>query len=193
MHRGGGAVCIGALSDPGAHLRLMTNTCGYHSADCPYQVGQAWEVAVRPCPDLRPPHLEDVAIVKARLLGEEEDLRGFILDRVTPWRGSIQVIFDDLIEFTGNGSGYISESTGVPKSSTGFWFPDRDLTFQAQPRQAYYAHDGFRHLSYVGTAPAIPIIKAGILVRVSLAKWWRQREADPSFEYRCYAQFSGWY
>jgi len=188
MHRGG--VCIGALSNSGEHLRLMTANCDYHSANCPYVVGEAWDVDVRACPDLKAPHLEDVAILNARRLGVENDLQGFILNRITPWRGSIHVLFDGLIDFTGSGSGYVSDSTGLPRSSTGFWLPDRDLVFK-KPRPAYYYE--FRYLSYVGTATAVAVIRAGTLVRASLAKWWRPPEADPSFEYRCYAQLSGWY
>jgi len=191
MH--GGTVCIGALSDRGESLRLMTGNCGYHPTDCRYRVGEAWDVAVRACPDLQAPHLDDVAVLEARYLGMENELPAFILGRVTPWRGSIHVLFDGLIEFTTNGSGYISESTGLPRSSTGFWFPDHGLIFRAQPRPAYYAGDGFRYLSYVGTAAAVPVIRAGTLVRVSLAKRWRPPDADFSFEYRCYAQLSGWY
>jgi hypothetical protein len=44
-----------------------------------------------------------------------------------------------------------------------------------------------------GMEAPVARIEAGQLVRVSLAGWWRPREADPGFEERCYAQLSGWF
>jgi hypothetical protein len=112
----------------------------------------------------------------------------------TRWEGPIHFLFDGKIRFTRSGAGYISPDD-VPVGATGFWIADSKLTLaeDGQGNSAYYSNSGVRHLSYVGTQEAIEEIGAGQLVRVSLARWWRPRDADPSFEFRCYAQLSGWF
>jgi Dual OB-containing domain len=191
MH--GGRVCIGGMSDDGKSFRLMTTTCDYHDSPCPYRVGEVWDMNVGPCANLEAPHLEDVAVLAAVLVGAASNLREFILERTEPWRGGVDCIFDGKIRFTGSGSGYIAQASGLPAISTGFWFPDRDLRFRDGRRPAYSSDGDVRYLSYVGTADPRPVIETGTLVRVSLAKWWRPQDADPSFELRCYAQLSGWF
>jgi ATP-dependent DNA helicase RecQ len=190
MH--GGRVCIGGMSDDGRSFRLMTATCDYHGGTCVYQVGEIWEMDLQPCPNLEAPHLEDVAVVAANRIGVRPNLRDFVLQRSEPWAGGINCIFDGRIRFTSGGSGYIAQSSGLPGISTGFWLPDTELRYIAQPRGAYSPQGDGRYLSYVGTVPPAATIVAGTLVRVSLAKWWRPQDADPSFELRCYAQLSGW-
>lgn len=191
MH--GGRVCIGGMSDDGDSFRLMTANCEYHAGGCPYHVGETWEMDIHPCANLEAPHLEDVAVISATLVGAAPNLRGFILERTEPWTGGIDRIFDGKIRFTVSGSGYIAQPSGLPSISTGFWIPDRDLLFSQVPRPAYTPHGDRRYLSYVGTGNPQPVIQSGTLVRVSLAKWWRPHDADPSFELRCYAQLSGWF
>lgn len=191
MH--GSRVCIGGMSDDGRSFRLMTANCDYHDGACPYRVGEVWEMNVQPCPNLEAPHLEDASVLAGTLVGPNPNLREFVLRRSEPWAGGINVIFDGKIRFTASGSGYIAQASGLPSISTGFWVPDKDLHYSAAPRPAYSAHGDGRYLSYVGTANPLPVIDAGTLIRVSLAKWWRPRDADPSFELRCYAQLSGWF
>jgi len=93
---------------------------------------------------------------------------------------------------TGNGVGYISPAD-VPAGATGFWIPDSPLKLDVDDRDKRGYYTNHRHLSYVGTEEEVDVIQAGQLVRVSLARWWKPRDADPSFEERCYAQISGWY
>lgn len=190
---GGGRVCVGGMSEAGESFRLMSSVCGYHNKSAPFQVGQAWEIRHHKCEHLEPPHLEDVAIDEAKLIGTTEDLRKFVLERATPWQGGIDKIFDGKLQFTGSGSGYISHGGGLPSSSTGFWIPDRDLRLGDESGRSYSPAGDRRHIAYVGTAEPRAIIPRGSLVRVSLAKWWKPREADANFEVRCYAQLSGWY
>lgn len=189
----GSKVCIGGMSDAGDNFRLMTAECDYHNKDCPYQVGQIWEMTVRPCEKLEPPHLEDVAVVRAELIGNEDVVRAFVVARVGPWKGGIETIFDSKIRFTGSGSGYVSHAGGLPSASTGFWIPNKNLQFTNNPRPAYSPTGDGRYLSYVGTTEPIQVIPMDALVRVSLAKWWRPPGADSSLELRCYAQLSGWF
>lgn len=192
----GGRVCIGALTEEAASIRLMNSSCSSDTADkCPFMVGEQWEVTYSPCGNRKPPHVEDVAVEAAQKLGVSDDLIGFILARSTPWQGPIEGLFDGLIRFTGNGGGYISAASGIPPLATAFWLPSTVLKLSTDDRgkQGYYSPYSQHHLSYVGLAPAIPQINVGQLVRVSLAGWWRPSNSDPTFEERCYGQLSGWY
>ncbi len=191
----GGRVCVGALSEAGENLRLMNEACSSdRDQDSPYKVGDKWEITCEPCGPRRPPHLEDIAVSKAKNLGRIDALAQYILKRAKPWKGTIETLFEGRIQFTRNGAGFISEA-GIPTGATGFWIPSSDLHLDHDERNkaGYYSQGDYRHLSYVGVQDTINIIKAGQLVRVSLARWWRPENADPDFEERCYAQLSGWY
>lgn len=191
----GAKVCVGALSDQGEYVRLMNRSCESDQAgNVPYRIGQWWQVDCDACGDQRPPHVEDVSVTSARRIGEEEKLGDYLLNNTTPWKGTMDVLFDGKIRFTMNGGGYIS-SAEIPDRATGFWIPSEPLRLDTDDRDklGYYARFN-RHLSYVGTSDdLVEVIEPGTLVRVSLARWWRPPNADPTFEERCYAQLSGWY
>jgi ATP-dependent DNA helicase RecQ len=188
---GGGRSCIGAISESGKNLRLLSQHCGYQAS--PFQIGQVWDVTIDEC-DIKPPHIEDVAVLGQALVGVEADLSAFILAHVRPWKGGIQDLFEGFIRFTGTGSGYVAEHSGLPATATGFWLPNSELILERVPRgELYGPPKDYRHLKYVGFERTIPNIPADTLVRVSLAKWWKPQDADASFEERCYAQLSGWY
>lgn len=191
----GGRVCVGALSEAGENLRLMNKDCAAEQGhSCRFMVGEEWEITCDACGPRRPPHVEDVAVSKAIQRGSVASLAEYILKRATPWKGTIDTLFEGNIQFTGNGAGFISEA-GIPAGATGFWIPSDDLRLDHDDRDkaGYYPEHDFRHLSYVGVQDPIDVIRAGQLVRVSLARWWRPQDADPGFEERCYAQLSGWY
>ncbi len=191
----GGRVCVGALSDDGVSIRLLNSKCDFNrDQDSPYQVGEKWEVVCTPCGTRKPPHVEDAAVTEANRVGTEKNLVGYILQCAKPWKGSIDILFEGKIQFTQNGAGYISESA-VPAAATGSWIPSSNLLIKKDDRGkvGYYPQNDYRHLSYVGVQDPVEQIKAGQLVRVSLAGWWKPQDADPGFEERCYAQLSGWY
>ncbi len=69
-----------------------------------------------------------------------------------------------------------------------------DLRLSVDGGGSYYHHvAGYedRRLKYVGAERAIPVIPAGTLIRVSLARWWAPEGSE--MEERCYVQLSGWY
>ena len=110
-------------------------------------------------------------------------------------RATGRAIFDGVIRFTWNRSGYISLQNPLPRCSTGFWVPDRPLALVQSGNKASYHYeraDLILRVSYVGTVPAVDNIPAGTLVRVSLARWWRPEDV-PDLEERCYVQLSCWY
>lgn len=187
---GGGRVCIGALSEAGENLRLLNATCGYETSLL--QVGQRWEVTFSRCP-ITAPHSEDVAVIDKALVDAVPDTKAFILKTVNPTKGGIGELFDKKIAFTNSGSGYISPSA-IPAAATGFWILTSALHVEHTPRGVLYGpKNDYRHLKFVGFQEPVLVIPAGTLVRVSLAKWWKPKEANPDFEERCYAQLSGWF
>lgn len=190
----GARVCVGALSDTGESLRLMNPRCESDiGANSPYKTGEWWKVTCEPCGTLPPPHVEDVAVSASSRVGEEANLTRYLIGATKPWRGPIDSLFDGKIRFTGSGAGYISRDA-IPTGATGFWIPNSPLRLEVDSRDKHgYFTDYSRHLSYVGLQEEVDVIQPGQLVRVSLARWWKPRDADSSFEERCYAQLSGWY
>ena len=188
----GNSRCIGGLDSNGASVRLLTSSGSYYCASAPFLIGQDWEVGYTPKLNLIPPHVEDVLVHSSRLVGNNANLRAHILNLVVPWTGGISQVFGGLIRFTGSGSGYVSKEGGVPNQSTGFWLPDCDLHLRSDGKHYDYGTSPpCRGLAYVGESPAIRLIPANTLVRVSLARWWRPDAAEPDFEERCYPPVSG--
>jgi hypothetical protein len=108
------------------------------------------------------------------------------------WEGEPDVLFDGMLKWTDNGSGYINKAA-VPSHSVGFWVPDKELKksiYYDKPRYSYRSSKGWRSMPYVGFDEPIEIIPSGTLVRVSLARWWDREGAT---ELRCQLQVSGWY
>ena len=187
----GSARCIGGLAEDGTSLRLMLKS-GQWDDTSPLHIGSVWDLHFEKHPHILPPHVEDVIVSKGEKVGEIENLRDFIVANASVWRGGIDAIFDGKLGFTGAGNGYVNELRGSPAVSTGFWIPDRDLTLRTDGK--HYDYPRFwqkRGLSYVGEPAAANSIRAGTLVRVSLARWWKPEDVD--IEVRCYAQLSGWY
>lgn len=192
----GGMFCVGGLSaDDGTSLRLLQPNGLNQPPDSPFDTGEIWVIDGRRKPDCVAPHIEDFLVTQKHLLGRQPLLAQFLLKRVNPWRGSPDRLFDGLIRFTWNRSGYISRRNQLPGCSTGFWLSDRTLSLDQQGEKAsyHYASPALTYrISYVGTAPARATIPPGMLVRVSLARWWRPDDA-PDCEERCYLQLSGYY
>ena len=187
--------CISGLTNDNQQIRLLTVDGHQWQNDSPFEVGQIWDMDFQPSPDLVPPHLEDVLVSRQSFLREEPNLKRHLLNRVTPWKGGIDQIFDGVLDYTMHDNGYVCKRLGLPSLSTGFWLPDRDLTLREDGKHYDYK-DGMwrRGLSYVGEEPKPPVVlRAETLVRVSLARWWKPENASPDFEERCYAQLSGWY
>lgn len=191
------AACVGAISISGKYLRLL-NDGGYNQPiDTEFEVRQVWDIEFETRHDMRAPHLEDVIITSKNLKGTLKDELTMlnIVERFKAqvWRGSPDVLFDGILQWTDSGSGYVSEEGKVPNHSVGFWIPDRNLTkriFYEKVRYNYPKTIGWRSLPYVGFENAIDTVPANTLVRVSLARWW---DTNGTTENRCSLQLSGWY
>jgi hypothetical protein len=187
-------ICIGALAiETNQSLRLLEPDGRNHPLTTEYQVGQIWDITFTKRTDVILPHVEDVLVSKATFVREGKNVRDNLVLRVTPWRGEPSALYDRLIRFTQNGSGYICERVGIPSMSTGYWIADRPLVRADDADKVRYAYSVDwppRILTYVGTGQPLSQIPSGTLLRVSLARWW---QPGPDFESRCYLQLSGWF
>lgn len=200
------AACIGALATNGKYIRLL-NEGGYNQPiDTEFEVRQVWEIEFEERINKKPPHIEDVIIKSKKLKGtlkEELTMLQMVQRFNAPiWKGSPDTLFDGLLNWTNNGSGYINEVGGIPRHSVGFWISDQPLKRHIlsgqrddgsewkSTRYNYPNVNGWRNLPYVGFEESIEIIPAGTLLRVSLARWW---DTNRTTEDRCSLQLSGWY
>jgi len=187
-------VCIGGLThDENKNVRLIPSGHRNHPADTPYDIGQVWDLDFHPSPEVTPPHVEDVIVTKERYIAQVPNLLEILTERVKPWQGNPEQLFDGFLTFAESGKGYISQLKGIPKVSTGFWLPSRPLDKIASfDKTNYFYNSRFGRFSmpYVGFALPIDQIPAGTLIRVSLARWWPPPGTN---EKRCYLQLSGWY
>ncbi|HTK08123.1 MAG TPA: hypothetical protein VL485_13210 [Ktedonobacteraceae bacterium] len=196
-----GLWCVGALTlSSNRSLRLLTRLGAHQPQDTPLEVGQIWEMSWRRAYDPQPPHVEDVRVLEQKFVGLQTNLYGTLLQRVRPWLGSPERLFDGRIVLNG-AAAYICKSAGLPARSTGFWLPERPLVFCTIRGRPYYAltygaSAGPAHMqhtlriAYVGGEHVVPEIPADALIRVSLARWWKLYENE---EKKCYLQLSGWY
>jgi hypothetical protein len=188
------AACIGGLTlDANRSVRLLQKDGQNHPRDTDLEIGQIWEIEYKEQENKTPPHIEDILVSKRTLIGEQKNLKNYLITRVKPWKGGIENLFDGLVRFTRHGSGYISETVGIPKVSTGYWLSDRPLeNTESQSNKVKYRYD-VRSITYVGFGTPIAKIPIDALIRVSLARWWKPDNSDEDLELRCYLQLSGWY
>ena len=191
------AVCVGALGFDGRSYRLLDEN-GYNQPhDTQFEIRQIWDIYFRERQNPTPPHTEDILVYSKKLTGtvKRELTMLDLINRfnVSVWRGSPDILFDDCLLWTNNGSGYITIESQIPNRSTGFWIPDKDLTkriFYDRVRYNYPNVNDWKSLPYVGFEESVEIIPADTLVRVSLARWW---DRNGETENRCALQLSGWY
>lgn len=190
-------MCVGAILQDGTGIRLLDAFGQNQPENTLFEIGQIWDLVFTNRPNTRDPHNEDVYVHYATLKsGPITDLRSYLLNKikVKVWQDSSDNLFEGEVGWTGNGSGYVCERIGTPDHSVGFFICKNDLEYDDDKHYIIPSLNPFLHsrrLAYVGRVPAIPIIKAGTLVRISLARWWKPEDVD--IEERCYIQVSGWY
>jgi len=192
------AACVGGVLANGRLVRLL-NEYGYNQdSDSDLEVGEVYTITFNERDYNRPPHVEDILVTSMSYkftFSSIQRMVDYLQEKlnVTIWRGSPDNLFDGKLQWTNNGSGYISENGEVPNCSVGFWIPDRNLTkriFYEKVRYNYPNVNGWRSFPYVGFNEPIDTIPSGTLVRVSLARWW---DRNGETEDRCSLQLSGWY
>lgn len=192
--------CVGAIgTETGRFVRLLDEYGNNQPIDCDFEIGEIWDVDYNERYNLTAPHTEDILITSksyTQQRANRENLSEWIQNNFPNkiWRGNPDTLFEGMIRFTSSGSGYINHQHGVPDFSVGFWISDRNLTrrdYQGKVRYSYPSTGNWRSITYVGKDEPIETIPAGILMRVSLARWWSPDDSD--LEERCYLQLSGWY
>ncbi|MDQ1301538.1 MAG: ATP-dependent helicase RecQ, partial [Chloroflexota bacterium] len=195
--RQGSGACIGGITFEGQSVRLIAaNAATNEHAGLEYSVGEVWEIEATPAAQVIPPHVENIVVHARRRLGAMPGPIPFIEERMPPVAGGIARLYEGLAQSVPGGPLFIAQRTGIPAFSTTFWRPDQPLQRDEESKRIRYRYptpDGGRTLTFVGFQEPLDLIPAGTLLRVSLAHWWRPRDAGDEIEQRCYVQLSGWY
>ena len=191
-----GQCCVGGLTLGGRHVRLLTESEENQPEDTDLNPKQAWEIEFSERPNNITPHIEDILVSNRVSKGRLKDsitVKDFIQKRQIPiWNGHPDSLFDSLIQWTPNGSGFIDGDGGIPNHSVGFWISDRDLRRRDYNgiRYQYPQSEDWRSLKFKGFQEPVDIIPAGTLIRVSLARWVTLNKNENQ---KCWLQLSGWY
>lgn len=192
MHHG--QCCVGGLTFEGESIRLVMEDGQYPPEDTDLTPGLVYTMQFTFKSNTEPPHVEDVLVESYKLCGSLQKLTlDFIEELELPiWKGPPEELFDGKLQWTDNGSGYISEED-IPAQSVGFWIANKPLKksiYYDKVRYSCNINGTWYSLPYIGYDEPIEAIPAGTLIRVSLARWWDQNGAT---EPRCSLQLSGWY
>lgn len=189
--------CIGGIAENGRSVRLnVPQKQKVTNFNHEYEIGDVWLIKNFAFPyKLCAPHTEDINIIQKSMVKKEDDLLGSIERLMPPVAGGIDGIFDSLVNRAASGRLYIAPK-GVPQYSTMFWRPDGALHLEMSPggtfRYVFKGEEGNSFFSYVGAEKAAPVLPAGTLIRLSLARWW-QSPKEPELGEVCYVQVSGWF
>jgi hypothetical protein len=193
--RMGCGVCVGgAIEATGLPVRLLPRNGICHKQSTPFRIGEVWEMSLRPRPGLDPPHTEDHDEWGAKRAGEVPDLFGFITRMARPHIGEPPGLFGGLLRFRSTGSAYLPKVGPRPPGSIAFWQTPRALVHAEYEGRHRYRLAGQPPLTvtYVGFEPPLPVIPAGSIVRLSLARWWANPNTPAEGEV-CSLQLSGWF
>src|SRR5215831_18753553 len=145
------AACVSGLTiDTNRSIRLLRTNGFNQQENTPFEVGQIWELDFHPASQITPPHIEDVIVTRERHIGQLTNLSTILKQRVKLWQGEPKQLFDGILVFDKR-SAYVSESTGIPKCSTGYWLPNEPLDITQKNEKPYYQikYDVYNH--YQGT------------------------------------------
>ena len=193
----GKTACVGGLVLSNNRLVRLLNPGNWDQyADTNLDIGDVWDIQFTDRQDIESPHIEDIIIQSKNYIRNIGDISYYIINcGITIYRGSPNNIFNGLLVWTGNGSGYIGNKENLPVNSVGFWISDKDLILDKDEKHYNYSADNpfgtTKRFPYVGFEPIVQRIPSGTLMRVSLARWWKPEDSD--IKERCYLQLSGWY
>ena len=192
--RMGGGVCVGGMIEStGRSVRILPPGGFCHPPDTAFQVGDVWQMTLRRRDGLEPPHTEDHDESCAMRLGSIEALARFVQRVGAPYTGEPAGLFGGALRFRNAGSAYLPKVTPLPDRSVEFWITPRVMVHSMRYDKSRYQMQGRPSLSlpYVGHDTPLPMIPAGTLVRLSLARWWTNPQA-PEEGPGCSLQLSGW-
>ena len=213
MHQG--RCCVGALQVerapndqliPLRNWRLLRRDGTYPMlAGTMFRVGEIWRLLLSPSPShkLKPPHLEDARVFRAKRVGHLGEPLAANLYQILqrnpeiPFvRGSESQLFGGKLQRDDpdkSWSRYITPDD-PPTHSTSFWMPDFDLYVEEYfGKLRVFRRETMLGIRYVAVEPRIQaggVIPKGSLLRVSLARPWRP---DLNTPLRCYMMLSDYY
>ena len=114
--------CVGGILGNGEFVRLLDSNGSNQPIDCDFEIGQIWEIEYQKRNNCTAPHVEDI-LITSKTFNQETATNSSIAtwiesnfnDRI--WRGSPDILFDGLIQWTDGGSGYINQENGIPSCS----------------------------------------------------------------------------
>jgi len=190
---GGDSICVGAFDlSRRRNIRLLNATGQNQLSGFPLRIGNTASATYTDrTAGTRAPHTEDVLLISwnnTRSVPITQALQKFcyIVE------GGIRNTFSGSLSELGGGALSIGASN-VPDHSVCFWRADQPLVLDTRfdnKRYVYESRYGRAFIKYVGLEDPIPIIQAGTIIRLSLARWWRPPGGT---EDRCFLQLSGWY
>lgn len=185
-------VCIGGhdLDDDFRPVRLLDAWGRSWWKGVPFTVGEVWNVTYAVRPDCERPHVEDVLVQDYGDGQPLEDLKGLVLEHAVPWIGLPEMLFERTVGPTPSGTAYIPAGGPLPRCSTGYWLPSRDLTrfmYKDKPRFLWTGPGAIKRIAWTGEATPPEHIAAGSLLRVSLSRRFGSETAPEGY----YVQISG--
>ncbi|MDB4656011.1 hypothetical protein OAE48_04095 [Flavobacteriales bacterium] len=193
----GKAACVGGLVLSNKRFVRLLNPGNWDQyADTDLDVGDVWDIHFADRADTQPPHVEDIIIQNQSYVRDIGDISSYLRNSgVRIYNGEPTQIFGGRLKWTGIGSGFIGSRENLPENSVGFWISDENLELDDDGKHYNYPSESpfsvQKRFKYVGFEETIPVIPAGTLMRVSLARWWKPEDVE--IEERCYLQLSGWY
>lgn len=195
MH--GDHVCVGGFDlATGRNVRLLTDQGYNQSSTTAYRIGEIWDLVCRSRCGCEPPHVEDVLVTSASRISVQPDLDAFIRENCPVIEGPLNNAFGGHLQYTGAGSAFISRGAGIPGESVCFWETNEPLRrddFNSKVRYSFRQDFSIRHIPYVGFREPVDVIARGSLVRLSLARWWKPKDAPAEEPEKCFLQLSGYY
>lgn len=187
------ALCVGGLClETHSNLRLLNRGNRNQPEDTEFEIGQIWDIDFIDRNPVFPPHNEDIIVLGKNYLRDIENISEYILDNnLINWDGGSDLLFEGLLNWTDNGSGYCTQRTGYPPMSVGYWISDRDLShYTTVYNKSRYRYSDNRSLTFKGLVDPIDTIPSGTIIRVSLS---RPKDIRDVGEEESFLQLSGWF
>ena len=202
-------ICIGGISLHDCRsVRLLridprnpAHDLTHHSKKTALNLGDVWDLDIENVADClkKAPHTEDVVITETRghYKMSPTDVNATILNCFDVPIVHPSELFSGFIQFTQNARARVTPEGGIPIYSTGFWRFNQPLYLQkdsyGNPRYFFYnslaeyvSDNKVLDVKYVGFEDPLDRIKAGTILRFSLAGWLGN---PPGF----WLQLSGWF
>jgi len=194
---------VHGLTEENQHIRLMRTNEFYPAEQNLFEVGQIWDLSLSWQKPLRMPYKENMVFQQAKPMTPETNLPALLRERVTPWQGPANKLFERKLRSTMDAhKPFIAHQDPLPLKSMGYWQPDIALSqCEGKDGHFYYLYKTEETewlIQYAGFAPPLEVIPAQTLLHVALFPWWipdnlYARTADSVVKERAYLYIAGWY